>query len=103
MEFTIMKKTTQDTVKKNPRKRVQISFKSPTLTKQYFKDECDINNIVNRFQETGQIPLTNNLDPQYGFAPTMDLKTALDLVKKWSTKLRKSRPKNSRNFWSKCR
>lgn len=63
------------------RKRVQVTFKNPSLTKQSFKQECDINTIVNRFQNTGQIPLQNNLEPQYGNAPDLDLKTALDNVK----------------------
>lgn len=63
------------------RKRCQIFFEEESLTKQYFKDECDINNIVAKFQTTGQIPLQNGLDPQYGIAPEIDLKSALDLVK----------------------
>lgn len=62
------------------RRRVSITFKEPSLTKQYFKDECDINNIVNRFSETGHLPYQNNLEPQYGEAPKMDLKEALDMV-----------------------
>lgn len=69
--------------KNTPQKRlrVQISFaKSPSLTKQYFKDECDINNVVNKFAQTGQIPNLNNMEPQYGNSPDMDLKTALDSV-----------------------
>lgn len=63
------------------RKRVQITFTKPSLTKQSFKNECDINTIVQRFQNTGQIPVQNTLDPQYGIAPDLDLKTALDHVK----------------------
>ena len=66
--------------KLNKRKRVQIFFKEPTLTKQSFKDECDINKIIKRFSETGQIPLQNGLEAQYGEAPIMDLKLALDTV-----------------------
>ncbi len=77
-----MKKSTNTDTRShlNNRKRVQVHFQNPSLTKQYFKDECDINNIVNKFQETGNIPLQNNMDPQYGDAPDLDLKTALDLV-----------------------
>ncbi|AXL15212.1 internal scaffolding protein [Microviridae sp.] len=82
-----MKKSTinipelQNTVTLNPRKRVQISFTKPTLTKQSFKQECDINYIVKKFQTTGQLPISNTLEPQFGNAPTIDLKESLDLVK----------------------
>lgn len=64
----------------NKRERVQVLFTKPTLTKQYFKDECNINHIVNKFQQTGQILSQNSMDPQYGESPTIDLKTALDMV-----------------------
>lgn len=67
----------------NTRKRVQLKFDTetnPSLTKQYFKDECDINNIVKKFSDTGQLPVQNNLEPQYGDVPNMDLKEALDMV-----------------------
>lgn len=57
-----------------------LSFKKEKrLTKQYFKDECDINNVVKRFQETGFVPVTRG-EPQYGDAPNLDFKEALDLV-----------------------
>nr|UXQ87953.1 MAG: internal scaffolding protein [Microvirus sp.] len=67
--------------KPRARKRVQVKFTKPTLTKQSFKDECNINNIVNRFQSTGQLPTNLNQDPQYGFCPEIDFKEALDLTK----------------------
>ena len=47
------------------RPRVSISFPKPTLTKQSFKDDCDINNIVNQFKNTGQTPHLNTKNPQY--------------------------------------
>lgn len=58
---------------------VRISCGDERLTKQTFKDECDINNIVAKFQD-GVVPVTNPLEPQYGESPTMDLKEALDTV-----------------------
>ena len=68
------------------RKSSSISFlNEPKQTKQYFKDECDINNIVGKFVETGQLPTNIKSDPQYGESPTIDLKTALDLVKNLHT------------------
>lgn len=42
-----------------------------SLTKQAFKDECDIHRIVHRYAETGVIPVLNSIEPQYGDAPTM--------------------------------
>ena len=59
---------------------VTVSFDpDDNYTKQSFKDECDINNIVNKF-EHGVVPITNPLEPQYGEAPVMELKEALDTV-----------------------
>lgn len=73
----------QNTVKLNTRKRVQITFPSESKTKQYFREECNINHIVAKFSQTGQLPSNvNRLEPQYGDAPTIDLKQSLDQVKK---------------------
>lgn len=45
--------------------RVQIHFTQPSLTKQSFKDECDINRIMARYQSTGLLPNVNEMPPQY--------------------------------------
>ena len=58
---------------------VQFDCGDERRTKQAFKDECDINNIVAKFQQ-GVLPITNTLEPQYGDSPVMDLKEALDTV-----------------------
>lgn len=39
----------------NPRRRIQKFFHDKTLTKQAFKDDCDINKIVAKFIKTGQL------------------------------------------------
>lgn len=44
------------------------------ITKQYFKDECDINNILKNYNNTGQI---NHVNPSLG--DYIDLPDALDL------------------------
>ena len=50
-----------------------------TLTQQHFKDECDINAILERFNVTGQLP-TNVRQPISGdFIEAMDYKTAMGL------------------------
>ena len=51
-----------------------------TLTQQHFKDECDINVILERFNVTGQLP-TNVRQPISGdFIEAMDYKTAMDAI-----------------------
>ncbi|AXL15177.1 internal scaffolding protein [Microviridae sp.] len=69
--------------KKNIKKRpFSISFKGTTsLTKQSFREECDMNNIISKFHRTGELPLNfSNVEAQYGVAPTQDLKEALDTI-----------------------
>ena len=52
----------------------------PTLAQQQFKDECDINNILERFGVTGELP-TNTRLPQYGdFSGITDYQSALNAV-----------------------
>ena len=71
------------TLLKRPVNNPSINFEdTETETKQSFKDECDINNIVAKFQTTGILPSNILKDPQYGEAPNMDLKTAIDLTQK---------------------
>lgn len=49
-------------------------------TKQSFKEECDINTILKRFNVTGQLPV-QPLQPQYGdFSGVTDYQTALNAV-----------------------
>jgi len=45
--------------------RTQIHFKGTGRTKQSFKDECDINRIMARYQATGQLPNVNEIPQQY--------------------------------------
>jgi phage internal scaffolding protein len=47
------------------RKRVQVEFLDPSLTQQQFKDECDINNILDLYGRTGQLPNANVIEGQY--------------------------------------
>jgi len=51
-----------------------------TLAQQQFKDECDINNIMEKFGMTGLIP-QNPLSPQYGdFSGVNDYHSALNAI-----------------------
>ena len=52
----------------------------PSLAQQQFKDECDINTILERFNVTGQLPVMP-LQPQFGdFSGVTDYQTALNAV-----------------------
>jgi phage internal scaffolding protein len=55
-------------------------FSKPSLAKQSFRDECDINNILRQFNVTGQLPL-GSVQPQYGdFSGITDYQSALNAV-----------------------
>lgn len=56
----------------SPRLRVQCTPTGEDKTKQSFKDECDVNNIVARFSATGQLPNFNQIPPQYLDVTEMD-------------------------------
>lgn len=65
-----------------PRLQVAISFDDPTLAQQNFRDQCDINNIIARWQKTGVVQHLNNFQAKYGdvsMAPT-DYQEALNRV-----------------------
>jgi len=50
----------------------------PSLTQQHFKEECDVNNIINKFIKTGVMPLGTR-KPQYGdFSAVPDYQQAQD-------------------------
>lgn len=58
--------------------------KEPSMTKQSFKDECDINNIVKRFEATGQIDHINQAHAQGLFTDLpsgLDLQAGLDMIR----------------------
>lgn len=53
-----------------------------SVTKQSFKDECDVNRIVARAQKTGFMP-SGERQPQYGdFSNVPDYRESLDIVMK---------------------
>lgn len=50
-------------------------------TKQAFKEECDINGILRKFNKTGQLPEMIKKNPQYGdFSEAPQYQEALNLV-----------------------
>jgi len=60
--------------------RSKLIFTRPSRTQQSFRDECDINNILKRFNVTGELPL-GSVQPQYGdFSGITDYQSALNAV-----------------------
>jgi len=61
-------------VSKNSTKRQHAIFfdKKEGLTHQSFKDECDVNNIVRMYTETGMVNHLPRTQPQYADAPEID-------------------------------
>lgn len=47
---------------------------------QQFKDDCDINSIMRRFQKTGAFDHVSAYQPEYGIATPLDLHTAMNIV-----------------------
>lgn len=60
--------------------RLRTPVGSVSLTKQSFKDECDINLIMKRFEKTGAIEHLAKFGPQYADVSAMDFKQAMDIV-----------------------
>lgn len=61
--------------------RHSISFKNvENMTKQSFKNECNINNIMAKFQKTGMINHYANNAPHYQDIPALDYHEALDII-----------------------
>lgn len=52
--------------------RVQKTFEGPSMTKQSFKDEVDINNILAKYQKTGLLDHVATYGGSYGDMPTHD-------------------------------
>ena len=61
------------------RKHAKV-FTEPSLTKQEFKDECNINNIMDKFQRTGQVDHYAAYAPHYGEISQGTLADAMEVV-----------------------
>lgn len=64
--------------------RVLVEFTEPSLTQQQFKDECDINHIMQRYRDTGFLvdPLQKvTAKPQFGdFSTVADFMEAQNVI-----------------------
>lgn len=67
--------------KLNPPEKIKLNFPQTGRTKQSFKDECDINKILKRFQDKGQLPQNMKSGQIYGdFSEIADYQTSLNKV-----------------------
>lgn len=60
--------------------RIDVVFKNvgPSKTRQEFKDECDVNMIMDRYNKTGEFPFKEAVPPvYYDFVGMPDLQDAL--------------------------
>lgn len=64
--------------KRNP--RVQTPVGGPSMTKQSFKDECNINKIMEKFQKTGAMNHYAKHAPSYGDATPCELHDAQNII-----------------------
>ncbi|AXH75473.1 MAG: internal scaffolding protein [Microviridae sp.] len=62
---------------------VDVDFTEPSRTRQEFAEECDINNIMKRFEATGAVNHFNQVGPRYLDLSegVPELREALDLVR----------------------
>lgn len=57
-----------------------ITFTEPSMTKQSFKDECDINQIMAKYQKTGLITHIKKFEGEYGEYDPIDFTTAMQTI-----------------------
>lgn len=62
------------------RKRIQIHFDSVGRTRQEHQDECDINQIMAKFQKTGALDHVANTENNYSYADSTTFTEAINLV-----------------------
>lgn len=62
------------------RDRVFADVGDRSRTKQSFRDDCDVTNIVNSYYRSGTLAHANSKQPHYGFATSCDFREALELV-----------------------
>ena len=64
----------------NPPEAVRVVFTEPSLTKQSFRDESNINRIVSKYRKTGLLDHVNRHQGFYGDVTGVDYQTALHTV-----------------------
>lgn len=81
-------------------KRVQVvSPPGHTPAQQQFKDDCDVNQIMQRFQKTGAIDHVSKYQPMYGFANAQSYHESMNIVA-MADSMFNDLPSNIRNEFS---
>ncbi len=63
-----------------PRVRTSIDFEGEKIvTQQHFKEEVDVNNIIAKFAQTGELPVAREAQ-QYGYAPSQTFTEAMFII-----------------------
>jgi len=73
-----------------------FTFDQPSLTKQSFTEECNINNIMKKYQKTGAIDHLNKHEASYGYASSDDFTKSMETVAR-GTNMFQELPSSIRN------
>lgn len=58
-----------------------ITFDEPSMAQQHFKDECDVNNILRKYELTGLVTHVANGTPSYGdFSSVLEFQQAQNIL-----------------------
>lgn len=58
-----------------------ITFNDPSMAQQHFKDECDVNNILRKYESTGLVTHVANGTPSYGdFSSVLEFQQAQNIL-----------------------
>jgi phage internal scaffolding protein len=68
------------TIRKNGTIDISSINTEPTLTQQQFKEQCDINNIIKHYTQTGELPLSKKVGQFLDVSNVQDYQTALQTV-----------------------
>ena len=68
------------TVRKNGTLKIETINNEPTLTQQQFKEQCDINNIIKHYTQTGELPLSKKVGQFLDVSNVQDYQSALHTV-----------------------
>lgn len=66
----------------SPKQKIQKTFVGEGRTKQSFKNECDINQILARFKRTGVLDFQQKMQPQYGDCTGIEFQEAQFIIAK---------------------
>lgn len=64
-----------------PKKRVQYESERPSMTKQSFVQETNVNFIISKYRKTGMLEHVNNHQGSYGEYQTIDFQEAMEAVR----------------------